>query len=140
MSLDAGIRASRLGFGLLGQDLGLGAGILAWGLGFWSQGWWGGRTRRRKRRRRNFPICESIGHRPLRCRCPKKKKKCTKMCANFESRQHCARDCVGIFNTRFHAHTSIQTSVRTPLHLRRRVCFCDSSVITCGQLPRPRNA
>ena len=29
--------------------------------------------RRRRRRRRNFCICESIGHRPLRGRCPKRK-------------------------------------------------------------------
>ena len=30
-----------------------------------------GGVRRRRRRRRNFCICESIGHRPLRSRCPK---------------------------------------------------------------------
>ena len=35
-------------------------------------GWGRGvrRRRRRRRRRKNFPICESIGHRPLRGCCP----------------------------------------------------------------------
>ena len=33
----------------------------------------GGVQRRRRRRRRNFCICESIGHRPLWGRCPKRR-------------------------------------------------------------------
>ena len=50
------------GSGPLGWDLDLEAEIWASRLGF--------ELRRGGIRRRNFPMCESIGHRPLRGRCP----------------------------------------------------------------------
>jgi len=64
-----------LGFWPPGWDLGLQVGIWATrqelGLGFKSKG---GRTEKKeeKEKEEKIPhICESIGHRPLRCRCPK---------------------------------------------------------------------
>ena len=63
LSFEAGIWALRLGFEPWGLDLSLKARIWT------SRGGWV--QRRRRRRRRNFCICESIGHRPLRGCCPK---------------------------------------------------------------------
>ena len=63
-----------MGFGLLGQDFGLGVGIWAWGLGFGSQGGGGDVGEGGgggEGEGEISPMCESIGHRPLRGRCPK---------------------------------------------------------------------
>ena len=65
--LEAGIWASRLGFGPRGRDLSLEAWICALRLRCEPVGG-GGNGRRNKR---IFPLCESIGHRPLWGRCPK---------------------------------------------------------------------
>ena len=93
MGLEAGIWASN-------WDLGLKAGIWASRMGFWPQEWdlglkdriwtlrlvfgpqsniWvrGGMEKEKKEKKEEkiSHMCESIGHRPLRCRCPKRKKK-----------------------------------------------------------------
>ena len=71
LGLGVGIWALRVGFGPQDWDLGLEAEIWASWLRYGPGGWGRGvRRRRRRRRRKNFPICESIGHRPLRGRCP----------------------------------------------------------------------
>ena len=56
--LETGIWALGLGFGPQGWDIGLEAEIWAWR--------WGRETKKEK-----IPLCESIGHRTLRGRCPK---------------------------------------------------------------------
>ena len=89
MGLEAGIWGLRLGFGPSGWDLGLKTGIWAsrlgsgpqdWDLGFetgiWAsrQGFKGGGAEKEKveeKEEEKIPhMCESIGHRPLRRRCP----------------------------------------------------------------------
>ena len=70
-----------LGFGRRGWDLGLEAGIWALRLGFGPRGWdlahkaeSGGGTEKEEKKEKEeekFPLCESIGHRPLWGRCPK---------------------------------------------------------------------
>ena len=60
--LEVGIWPSRLEFGPWGQDMILEAGIWAWRLG--------GGTKQKKGKEK-ISLCESIGHRPLRGRCPK---------------------------------------------------------------------
>ena len=88
MGLEAGIWALRLGFGpqtgiwalRLGfwpkeWDLGLKDRIWTLRLGFGPQSriWVGGGMEREKKEKEKIPhVCESIGHRPLRSRCPKK--------------------------------------------------------------------
>ena len=70
MGLEAGILASRLGFGPPGWDMGLEAEIWAWRLG-------GGGTKEKEEKEKEEKIphmFESIGHRPLWGRCPKTKK------------------------------------------------------------------
>ena len=72
MGLETGIWASRLEFGLQDWNLGVETGIWASGLGF------EGGTEKKKKEKEEEKIphmCESIGHRPLRGRCPKRKKK-----------------------------------------------------------------
>ena len=57
----------RLGFGPQDWDLGLETGIWASGLGF------EGGTEEKKEEEEKIPhMCESIGHRPLLCRCLKR--------------------------------------------------------------------
>ena len=51
MGLKTGIKASRLGFGPQGWDIGLEAEIWAWR--------WGGGGRRRRRKRRKFPCVKA---------------------------------------------------------------------------------
>ena len=95
----AGIWTSRLRFGPQGWDLGLQARILAFRLGFGPRGWdlglktgiWASRLEfglrdwdlrggtekeeEKEKKKEKIPhMCESIGHRPLRGRCPKRKK------------------------------------------------------------------
>ena len=77
MRLEARIWASRLGFGLRDWDLGLETGIWALRLEFEPQGRdLSGGTKKKKEEKKEekekIPhTCESIGHRPLRGRCPK---------------------------------------------------------------------
>ena len=84
MGLEARIWASRLGFGPQGLDLDLEAWIWVSRLGFRPQGRdlgleakSGGRggtkkkeKEKEKEKEEKFLLCESIGHRPLRGRCP----------------------------------------------------------------------
>ena len=66
MGLEARIWALRLGFGSQDWDLGLETGIWASGLG--SEG---GAEEKKEEEEEKIPhMCESIGHRPLRGRCP----------------------------------------------------------------------
>ena len=66
MGLEGGIWASRLGFGPGGWDMGLQAEIWARRLG---EG--GTKEEEKKKEEEKIPhMCESIGHRPLRGRCP----------------------------------------------------------------------
>ena len=68
MGLEGRIWASRLGFGSRGWDMGLKTEIWAWRLG-------GGGTKKKKKEKKKIPhVCEGIGHRPLRGRCPKGEK------------------------------------------------------------------
>ena len=68
MGLETGIWASRLEFGLQDWNLGLETGIWASRLGFK-----GGGTEKKEEKEEKIPhMCESIGHRPLRGRCPKR--------------------------------------------------------------------
>ena len=68
MGLEARIWASGLGFGPQDWDLGLETGIWASRLGFE-----GGGTKKKEKEKEKTPhMCESIGHRPLRGRCPKR--------------------------------------------------------------------
>ena len=39
------------------------------------ESWGGGTKKKEKKEKEKFLLCESIGHRPLRGRCPKRKKK-----------------------------------------------------------------
>ena len=67
LKLEVGIWASRLGFGPQCWDMGLEAEIWAWRLGE------GGGTLEEEEKEEKIPhMCESIGHRPLRGRCPKR--------------------------------------------------------------------
>ena len=72
LGLETGIWASRLEFGLQNWNLGVETGIWALGLGFE-----GGTEKEKKKKKKEkeeekIPhMCESIGHRPLRGRCPK---------------------------------------------------------------------
>ena len=67
MGLKAGIWASRLGFGL---EAGIWASRLRCGPGGWGRG--GTKEEEKeKEKEKIFHMCESIGHRPLRGRCPK---------------------------------------------------------------------
>ena len=69
LGLEVGIWASRQGFGPQGWDMGLEAEIWAWRLGE------GGTKKEEKEKEEKIPhMCESIGHRPLWGRCPKRKK------------------------------------------------------------------
>ena len=90
LGLEAKIWAPRLGFGSLGWDLGLLAEIWVSWLGFGSQGWdlglkvgiWASRLgyklqrgwteKKKEKKEEKFLLCESIGHRPLWGRCPKR--------------------------------------------------------------------
>ena len=65
MGLEVGIWASRLGFGPQGMDMGLEAEIWAWRLEV-------GTKKEKEKEKEKIPLCESIGHRPLRGRCPKR--------------------------------------------------------------------
>ena len=66
LGLEVGIWTSRLGFGPQGWYMGFKAEIWAWR--------WGGVTEEEeeKEEEEKTPLCESIGHRPLRGRCPKR--------------------------------------------------------------------
>ena len=66
MGLEAEILALRLKFEPGAWGLGLKTGIWALRMGFWPKGWRGGTLKKEK-----FPLCESIGHRPLRGHCSK---------------------------------------------------------------------
>ena len=70
MGLEAGILALRLKFEPGGLGLGLETGIWASRLGFWPKSRGG---MEKKEEKEKFPLCESIGHRPLRGRCPKRR-------------------------------------------------------------------
>ena len=65
MGLEARIWAFWIGFGPRDWDLGLGTRIWASKLG-------GGRTEKEEEKEKIPHMCESIGHRPLRGRCPKR--------------------------------------------------------------------
>ena len=74
LGLETGIWASRLEFGPRDWDFGLETGIWASRLGFE-----GGGTEKEEEEEKSPHMCESIGHRPLRGRCPKKRKDRMKM-------------------------------------------------------------
>ena len=61
MGLEAGIWASRLGFGPRG-----------WDLGHKAESGGGTEKEEKEKEEEKFALCESIGHRPLRGRCPKR--------------------------------------------------------------------
>ena len=65
MGLKVRIWASTLGSGPQGRDMGLEAEIWARRLG-------GAKEKEKKEKKEKIPLCESIGHRLLRGRCPKK--------------------------------------------------------------------
>ena len=84
MGLEGGIYASRLGFGPQGWGLGREGGIWAWRedldlktgiwasrLGFKSGDGW--TEKKEKEKEKITHMYESIGHRPLQGRCPKRK-------------------------------------------------------------------
>ena len=77
MGLGVGIWALRLGFGPQDWDLGLKAGIWASRLRYGPGGWGEGGTEKKekeKEKEEKIPhMCESVGHRPLWGRCPKRK-------------------------------------------------------------------
>ena len=75
LGLWVGIWALRVGFGPQDWDLGLEAGIWASRLRYRPGGWGkGGTKKEKKEEKEKIPhVCESIGHRPLRGRCPKGK-------------------------------------------------------------------
>ena len=68
MGLEASIWALRLGFGPKDWDLGLETRMWASRLGFE-----GGGTEEQKEKEKIPHMCESIGHRPLLGRCPKRR-------------------------------------------------------------------
>ena len=71
MGFEARIWASRLKFGPRDWDFGLETGIWASRLGF-EGGTEEERKKKKKEKEEKIPhMCESIGHRPLRSRCPK---------------------------------------------------------------------
>ena len=71
MGLETGVWASRLEFGLQDWNLGLKTGIWASRLGF-KGGTEKKEEKEKKEKEEKIPhMCESIGHRPLRGRCPK---------------------------------------------------------------------
>ena len=70
LGLEGGIWASRLGFGPGGWDMGLQAEIWAWRLG---EGGAEEEEKKKEEKEKTPHMCESIGHRPLRGRCPKRK-------------------------------------------------------------------
>ena len=77
MGLEARIWALRLGFGPQDWDLGLNTGIWASRLEFGPRGWdlrrGTGEEGEEEEKKEKIPhVCESIGHRPLRGRCPKR--------------------------------------------------------------------
>ena len=77
LGFKARIWALRLGFGPQGWDLGLKAGIWALRLGLSLErgGTYGGDGEEEEEEGGEIsPLCESIGHRPLRGRCPKRTK------------------------------------------------------------------
>ena len=65
LGIEVGIWFRRLDIGPWSWDLSLEVGI-------WAVKGVNGRRRRRRRKRRNFPICDSIGHRLLCGHCPKR--------------------------------------------------------------------
>ena len=71
MGLEAGIWALRLGFGPRDWDLGLEAGIWALRLGGGMEKKEEEEEGKKKEKEKIRHMCESIGHRPLRGRCPK---------------------------------------------------------------------
>ena len=72
MGLEARIWASGLGFGPQDWDLGLETGIWASRLGFEGGMEEEEKKKKKKKEEEKIPhMCESIGHRPLRGRCPK---------------------------------------------------------------------
>ena len=72
MGLEARIWALRLGFGPQDWDLGLETGIWASRLGFEGGGTEEEEEEEKKEEEKIPHMCEGIGHRPLRGRCPKK--------------------------------------------------------------------
>ena len=70
MGFKTGIWASRLEFWPRGWDKGLQAEIWAWTLG---EGGTKEKEEEEKEKGKTPHMCESIGHRPLRGRCPKSK-------------------------------------------------------------------
>ena len=73
MGLGVGIWVLRLGFGPQDWDLGLEARIWALRLRYGPRGWGrgGGAEKEKEKEVEKIPhMCESIGHRPLRDRCP----------------------------------------------------------------------
>ena len=70
----AGIWILRLKYGPQGWDLGLKAGIWASRLRYGPSAWRRGGTKKEEEKDEKIPLCESIGHRPLRGRCPKRRK------------------------------------------------------------------
>ena len=72
LGLGIGIWALRVGFGPQDWDLGLEAGIWASRLRYGPGGWGeGGAEKKKEKEEEKIPhMCESIGHRPLRGRCP----------------------------------------------------------------------
>ena len=74
MGFKTGISAARLEFGLQDWNLGLETGIWAFGLEFEGGGTEKKETEKKEKEKKEeekIPhMCESIGHRPLRRRCP----------------------------------------------------------------------
>ena len=71
----------RLGFGPQDWDLGLQAGIWASRLSH-GPGGGGGREKEEKKEEEKIPLCESIGHRFLWGRCPKRRNERTREMGN----------------------------------------------------------
>ena len=71
LGLGVGIWALRVGFGPQDWDLGLETGIWASRLRYGPEGWGEGGVEEEEEKKEKTPhMCESIGHRPLRGRCP----------------------------------------------------------------------
>ena len=77
LGLGVGIWALRVGFGPQDWDLGLQARIWASRLRYGPVGWGeGGTKKEKKKKEEKIPhMCESIYHRPLRSRCPKRSRR-----------------------------------------------------------------
>ena len=71
MGLEVGIWASRLGFGPQGWDMGLESEILARRGGMKEEK----EKEKEKEKKEKIPLCESLCHRPLRDRCPKRRER-----------------------------------------------------------------